>query len=147
MGGGGTLRSVVSSLYMLRGRSGLRRVDKYGQELLQNFIRTSTWTSPARLGRQMVRSPSNWVVKLTKFRFLSLVLTGTSGTGAVLGEEVNHKEVQDIRRKWRESHWRARNPDADEDLPTHKWFTSGQEAIDPAKFQASPPEMRGHELD
>ena len=59
--------------------------DEYGWELLQKFIRISTWTSPAQLGRQinrLVRSPpSNWVAKLTKFRFSSFMLTGVSGTG------------------------------------------------------------------
>lgn len=126
--------------------------DKYGRKLLEHFIRISTWASPAQLGRQinrLVRSPSlNWVVKLTKLRFFKFrAHGGERDWEQYLSEEVNHKEVQDIRRKWRESHWRARNPDADEDPPRHKWFTFGQEAIDPAKVRASPPEVSDDELD
>lgn len=59
-----------------------------------------------------------------------------------LGEEANHKKVQDIRRKWRERHWRARNLDKAPPL-----FTFRQEAIDPAKVRASPPEVSSDELD
>lgn len=61
-----------------------------------------------------------------------------------LTEETNYKKVQALRREWRESHWRARNPDAEEDPPTHKWFTFGQ-AIDPATVRASPPELSDDE--
>lgn len=61
-----------------------------------------------------------------------------------LGEEPNHKKVQELRREAREVHWRTRNPDADEEPPTHKWFTFGQ-VVDPVMVRASPPELSGDE--
>ena len=87
-------------------------------------------------------------MKLTKLCFFKFrAHGGKRDWEKYLSEEANHKMVQDIRRRWRESHWRARNPEADEDPPTHKWFTFGQEAIDPAKVRASPPELSDDELD
>ena len=63
-----------------------------------------------------------------------------------LTEEANYKKVQGLRREWRETHWRARNPNAEGDPPTHKWYTFGQ-AIDAATVRASPPELSDDEHD
>jgi hypothetical protein len=61
-----------------------------------------------------------------------------------LTEESNYNKIQGLRREWRETHWRARNPDAEEDPPTHKWFTFGQ-GVDPMTVRASPPELSDDE--
>jgi hypothetical protein len=62
-----------------------------------------------------------------------------------LNEDANHKKVQDLRREWREVHWRARHPDAGEEPPTHKWYTP--RVTDAAGLRASPPELNGDECD
>ena len=63
-----------------------------------------------------------------------------------LGEEPNHRKIQDTRQEWRKVHWRVRNPDADEEPPTDRWFTFGQ-ASDPGIVRASPPEVSDDECD
>lgn len=54
--------------------------------------------------------------------------------------------MQGLRREWRETHWRARNPDAEMGPPTHKWFTFGQ-AVDPATDRGARPELSDDERD
>ena len=54
--------------------------------------------------------------------------------------------MQALRREWRETHWHARNPDAEMGPPTHKWFTFGQ-AVDPATDRGSRPEWSDDERD
>jgi hypothetical protein len=63
-----------------------------------------------------------------------------------LSEEANYQKLQDIRWKWRKTHWRARNPDVEEGPPTDTWFTCDK-AIDPAVVRASPPEASDDEPD
>lgn len=54
-----------------------------------------------------------------------------------MSKEANYKKVQAIRQKRKAVHWRALNPDADGDPPTHKWFRYSQ-SKDPAVARASP---------
>ena len=134
---------------------------EYGWELLQGFIRISTWMRPVQLGRRMNRlvnrisstcvvvPPVNEADEITSSFFFFSKFDAHGGKinwVEYLSEEDNYQKVQDMRRKWREVHWRARNPDADEDPPTHRWFTFG-EAIDPAMVRASPPEVSDEEVD